>query len=147
MECIKLLRAFFPSCGICFTESRGIMWTKVNHISKKNCKTIGGNFKKFYDFNKPKVSGCCFGWLLLTPQQSPEPKWGYDVTISEWCYTCALPCSALELESANHDKIFNCLWSDIMMGIAWSIWYNKELFEDMKRMVPCDVAPLRSARY
>ena len=136
LECLRLLEAFSPNCGICCAESGGTTQTEVNHKTIKNCAPIGGYFSKFYDFNKP-VSGLCIGWPSLTPQQTPD-KWNYDVTVSNWCWACALPHSVLKAEGSNHSAQ-HCPWSDIMTGVAWSVWHNEETFKAMKSKVPCSI--------
>ena len=33
----------------------------------------------------------------------------------------------------------NCPWSDIIMGVAWSVWHNEKLFKQMKNSLKCKV--------
>lgn len=33
----------------------------------------------------------------------------------------------------------HCKWSDIITGVAWSVWHNEHLFREMKMRINCDV--------
>ena len=39
-----------------------------------------------------------------------------------------------------------CLWSDMIMGTAWSVWYNKDLFPKMAETLNCQVLPGKASR-
>jgi hypothetical protein len=30
-----------------------------------------------------------------------------------------------------------CPWSDIILGVAWSVWHNEQLFGSMKTAISC----------
>ena len=32
-----------------------------------------------------------------------------------------------------------CPWSDIITGVAWSVWHNDKLFKSMKKALTCEV--------
>lgn len=55
LECIELLEAFSPNCGICHAESDGQLETREKHKTHTSCTVTGNHFKSFYDWNKPKV--------------------------------------------------------------------------------------------
>lgn len=44
----------------------------------------------------------------------------------------------LKARGIEHDAV-KCQWSDVMTGVAWSVWHNKELFSKMKRRLDCPV--------
>lgn len=31
----------------------------------------------------------------------------------------------------------NCPWSDVMLSVAWSVWHNQKLFEEMNTVITC----------
>lgn len=122
VECIEYLEVFSPNCGICHAESGGTIRTGTKHRTIKDCRT-GPHFRIFYDWNKPMVKG--------------EVKWVYDTSsVGPWCYACALPQRALKERGVGHD-MSQCPWSDTMMGVAWSVWHNEEMWEEMKKSVAC----------
>jgi hypothetical protein len=122
LECIVYLEAFAPNCGICSAESQGTETTGIKHKSIKECKA-GNHFMKFYDWNKPSRNGLSI--------------WSYDVaSMGQWCYACALPQKALKERGLEHE-MRACPWSDIMSGVAWSIWHQQDLFERMKEEINC----------
>jgi hypothetical protein len=122
-ECIDRLKAFSPNCGICHAESGGKKKTGKTHGSIKKC-SVGSHFSTFYDWNKPVVRG--------------QRLWSYDVGVGHWCWACALPQKTLKERERGHDRS-ECPWSDTMQGVAWSIWHNKEVFEEMKLELLCRV--------
>ena len=123
LQCIQYLEEFYPNCGICHAESGGKKKTGKQHKIYTECKR-GAHFTKFYDWNKPKSQS--------------RPDWTYDASAGYWCYACALPQQAIKIRGPKH-SMSDCKWSDIMMGVAWSIWHNDNLFEEMKGSVHCTV--------
>jgi hypothetical protein len=65
--------------------------------------------------------------------------WAYTEDNGPWCHFCALPQNALRLENARHD-FKKCPWSDIITGVAWSVWHNRLLFERMQMELKCSVS-------
>lgn len=59
IECVNLLQAFFPNCGICHAVSGGKTLTGQTHKEwSKYCKpNPKWNFGPFYDWNKPMSKG------------------------------------------------------------------------------------------
>lgn len=57
-ECLSLLIAFAPNCGICNAESRGALFTGITHGNKGLCNLSNkGIWLSFYDWNKPQSKG------------------------------------------------------------------------------------------
>jgi len=141
LECIRLLEAFSPNCAICHAESGGKKLTGRKHKTWNLC-CCGQHFKYFYDWNKPRrkfVRGLVL--IIVIPiNLLGKPPWVYDPAIGVWCYGCALPQRALKERGWGHD-MKECLWSDMIMGTAWSIWYNKDLFPKMAKTLNCQVLP------
>lgn len=137
-KCINLLKAFSPNCPICYAESGGKKKTGKRHKLLQGCN-IGEHFESFYDWNKPSsVRELNNQRDIVTKYNLLQGGWSYDSSVGPWCWACALPQKALKSQGSEH--IFSvCPWSDIIISVAWSVWHNEQLFEEMKVTIPCSL--------
>lgn len=66
--------------------------------------------------------------------------WNYHREF-KWCWACSIPTSVLKEAGSSHDFL-DCPWNDTLLGVAWMIWHDRKLFEEMVKQVPCNLKPI-----
>lgn len=136
-QCISLLKLFSPNCPICYSETGGKVRMKAKHQNIGSCHgNYGGHFSWFYEVNKPGKVRELTIWKGMAKEPLQQGGWDYDRSTGYWCYACTMPQQALVGQGLKHN-MRDCSWSDVISAVAWSVWHNEKVFEEMKHVVPC----------
>lgn len=134
-RCLEKIVAFGSNCAICHVLYGGLM-SGEQHEMCFNKK--GEELKAFYEWNKPTVKKQVRGHLSsfiycrLTIAHKPM-GWTYD---GRWCWRCSLPQTLIKKRGPH--KFEDCPWGDnVMLAVAWGVWHDEELFNEMKKVLGC----------